>query len=89
MGRLTLFERIRIIKLKNDKADQIRHNRAKLLIANAGMLAINKSLLGNPGLTLNKLKTNLKSVVLLYCGVFDQLISGFASNYLRCSSRLY
>jgi len=86
MGRLTLFERIRIIKLYNDLevgckykfkllshlasskygieisdrgiinivnkwkrsqklADQIRHNRAKLLISNAGMLAINRSIL--------------------------------------------
>ena len=60
-------------------ADKIR---AKLLISNAGLLAINKSLLENPGLTLNKLKTNLKSVVLLYCGVFDQLIPGFAFIYL-------
>jgi hypothetical protein len=103
MGRLSLFERIRIIKLYNDLeigcknkfklisflahnkygieisdrgvinivnkwkrskklADQIRHNRSKLMISNAGMLAINKALLTNPCLTLSKLKTDLNLI---------------------------
>jgi hypothetical protein len=51
-------------KWKSSKklADQIRHNRSKLMISNAGMLAINKALLTNPCLTLSKLKTDLNLI---------------------------
>ena len=93
MGRLSVFERIRVIHLFNeleigcknkykhvsnlvqskygieisgkgvkrwvdkwlkDKklAEQLRSNKAKLLISNCGMLALNKALLENPSLTL-------------------------------------
>lgn len=103
MGRLTIFERGRVIKLFNDLevgckykfkviaflaknkygidisdrrvrdivdkwtrtkrlADVIRTNKSKLLISNAGMLAINSALLKNPSLTRNKLKTDLQLV---------------------------
>ncbi len=103
MGRLSLFERIRIIKLYNDLelgckykfkllsflaqskyaieisdrgvrnivnkwrrsetlADQIRHNRSKLMISDAGLLALNKALLENPCLTLSKLENDLKLI---------------------------
>jgi hypothetical protein len=100
MGHLTLFERIRVIKLYNnlevgcknkykvisalaksnygieisDKgaygivkkwhstqrlADRLRANKAKRLISNAGMLALNKALLERPCLTAGKLKKDL------------------------------
>ena len=40
-------------------ADRQRANKAKLLISNAGMLAINKALLERPCLTAGKLKKDL------------------------------
>jgi hypothetical protein len=43
-------------------ADQSRDNRDKILISNAGMLAINKALLKKPCLTAGKLKKDLRLV---------------------------
>ena len=46
----------------NKLADRPRDNRAKLLISNKGMLALNKALLSNPCYTLRKLKEDLNII---------------------------